>query len=291
MVVAAERSGTGVDEPLHVKYFVVPEDKVYIERFRYVEELVNLLMSKSEVPYTMEAVVVRPVPTSRNVMFLKNDLFNIIWIHTDKIRERELRPIRIPIFRGLIGWRLFLIHKDNASVFQSLESEEQLKSMKCGQGHDWPDVRILENAGFNLRTSYHWAGIFNLLANKRIDYFPRGLVEIWNEMDKINAKEIGNEHEPFAMIEEHIALRYPSAFYLFVTKKNERLALALENGFEKALADGSFLELFNRYFGSYIERSRLTERRIFSIENPDLPPETPLNRKELWFSVDELKGR
>lgn len=277
------------NSPLNVRYIVVPEDKVYRDRFTYINELLQLILRKSGSRFTTEAVEVKPVPTSRNVMFLKQDLFNVIWIHTDPQREKELRPIRYPIFRGLMGWRLFLIKKEMAGRFESITSVDTLQALRCGQGHDWPDVKILKHAGFNMRTSFNWDGIYHLLAHDRIDFFPRGVVEIWAEKEKIDNHAIGVKYDNFSMIEAHIALKYPTAFYLFVTKENEALAQALELGFENAIADGSFSQLFMKHFGDYIARSKLHQRRVFTIANPHLPEQTPLDRKALWFSVDDIK--
>lgn len=283
-----ENPAIDVGLPLDVRYIVVPDDKVYLDRFIYINELLHLLMRKSGSQFTLEAVEVKPVPTSRNVMFLKQDRFNVIWIHTDAMREKDLRPIRYPVFRGLMGWRLFLIKKEMAERFESINSLDTLRVLKCGQGHDWPDVKILAHAGFNVRTSFNWDGIYHLLANDRIDYFPRGVVEIWAEKEKIDNRNIGVRYDNFSMIEEHIALRYPTAFYLFVTKKNEALAQVLEQGFENAIADGSFNQLFLKHFGKYIAASKLYQRRVFTIDNPNLPKETPLDRKALWFSVGDI---
>ena len=46
-----------------------------------------------------------------------NREINIIWGMTNPQREKDLLPIRIPIFKGLIGWRLFLIRQDMAERF------------------------------------------------------------------------------------------------------------------------------------------------------------------------------
>jgi hypothetical protein len=50
-----------------------------------------------------------------------------------------------------------------------------------------------------------------------------------------------------------------------------------------ALADGSFDLLFQQYFGEIIKRSNLEGRTVLELVNPLLPPETPLQRKALWY--------
>ena len=56
--------------------------------------------------------------------------------------------------------------------------------------------------------------------------------------------------------------------------------------FLTAIADGSFDRLFCQHFAQKIARTRLAQRTAIDLFNPILPPETPLARKELWFSAD-----
>ncbi len=85
-------------------------------------------------------------------------------------------------------------------------------------------------------------------------------------------------------MDAHLAVHYPAAVYFFFNRCDASLAEAVTNGLELALADGSFDRLFLDYHGSLIERSRLRQRNVISLPNPLLPAETPLERRELWYS-------
>jgi len=278
------------NDVLLVRHIVVPEDRVYTHRFEYFIDLLQLALTKSGQPFLLEAVPIPPVPTTRNIRYLKEGRFHVTWMHTDTAREEQVRPIRVPIFRGLIGWRLLMIHQDNAELFSSINSINTLKALKAGQGHDWPDTAILKNHHFNVRTSYNWKGIYNLLQNKRIDYFPRGIIEIWDEIERLEKHliETNPNDNLNTIIDNNIALNYPSAFYFFVANENELLAQALERGFLEAYKDGSFQQLFMAYFGEDIRRSKLINRTIYTLTNDALPKDTPLHDKTLWFSPDEM---
>jgi hypothetical protein len=52
---------------------------------------------------------------------------------------------------------------------------------------------------------------------------------------------------------------------------------------EIMVKDGSLAALFQKHKGPLIERAQLGKRRIIELQNPALPPETPLQRSELWF--------
>jgi hypothetical protein len=72
--------------------------------------------------------------------------------------------------------------------------------------------------------------------------------------------------------------------YFFVNKKDVALAADIEKGLELMLASGEFLQLFNQYFGALIEQLALESRVRIDLENPFLPAQTPLCRRELWWA-------
>lgn len=163
----------------------------------------------------------------------------------------------------------------------SITKLAQLKKLVVGQGHDWPDTDILAANGFSVRTAIARDNLFQLLKHDRIDAFPRGVTEIWDESLLPQAAGL--------RIEEHLVLRYPTAFYLFLKKDETKLAGVLTDGFEQAVADGSFRQLFLDWKGDIFERAQLDKRLIIEIGNPLLSPETPLQRNELWFHMSDLK--
>jgi hypothetical protein len=81
------------------------------------------------------------------------------------------------------------------------------------------------------------------------------------------------------------AIAYPTAYYFFVSKKRPELAQRLEYGFEQAIKDHSFDELFAKRIGPLIAAADLEKRKLFYIRNPYLPRATPLTRKELWHPL------
>lgn len=252
------------------------ENTLYVKRYKYFEELVVLLLRESCELCKVKKIQFPAATSTRNIKHLNKGRIDIAWMNTTKQRERELLAIRYPIYRGLIGWRLLLIKNGDQQRFSKVENPAQLRALWAGQGHDWPDTQVLRHAGLGVRTSDNWHGIMNLLYQGRIDYFPRGLNEIQFEAESLKDRDI--------VIEKHLALYYPAAFYLFVARDNQELAMQLTHGFEAALHDGEFDKLFERYFGEDIQKARLSQRRILRFSNPELSAATPLARQELWFS-------
>ena len=199
---------------------------------------------------------------------------DLIWTMTSVERERELLPIRIPLFKGLIGWRIPLVKADSPNLLQNLKSGE-IAALTAGQMQDWPDTEILRANGFKVAISAQYASLFSMLARGRIDYFPRSAIEIWQELA---------DHKNMAIAAEaSTVIYYPTAYYFFVGRHEKELASALERGLEAAIRDGSFDKVFWTYNKESIQRARLDQRRQIVLDNPYLPPETPLKRSELWY--------
>lgn len=265
-------------EIVHVLHpFNVKGDKIYEKRTHYIVDLLNLALSKSGIKYSMEPVPLNTVTGNRNTRNLISGQYSVNWMHTNIKREADLLPIRIPIFKGLIGWRVMLIRKESQPRFSKTRNIEALKLLTAGQGHDWPDTTILQRHGFNVITSTSRESLVNMVVGKRIDYFPRSIIEIWDELD-VHANE-------GLTVEKKIAVVYPSAYYYFVRPDNRRLADAIERGLTTAINDGSFDTLLYRFYGDSLARTRLDQRNIFFISNPTLTAETPLHQSNLWYSL------
>ena len=85
----------------------------------------------------------------------------------------------------------------------------------------------------------------------------------------------------------------PAPDLFLCLQRDPKLAKDLENELEVALKDGSFDNYFynSKEVKDVLERADLPHRRAFYITNPLLPKTTPLDRKELWITIDDLKAR
>ncbi|WP_341937090.1 transporter substrate-binding domain-containing protein [Marinimicrobium sp. C2-29] len=241
----------------------------------YFLELLNLALSRSGKVYRLEPVIMSEFRESRSVMSVAKGMYDVHWMNTNERRESVLRPIRIPLYKGLIGWRLLMIRDGDQARFATLDGLEPLKSLKTVQGHDWPDTNVLLHNGFNVVRSASWEGMFKMLYAGRVDYFPRSALEVWDEVEAFSELDFS--------VDQSLALVYPSAYYFFVNRANREVAEAIERGLDRAIEDGSFDELFLSYHGESIRRAKLDQRKILRIDNPMMTPQTPLDREELWY--------
>lgn len=166
----------------------------------------------------------------------EDSVIDIMWAMSDKKREAELLPIKISILRGVNSYRVFLIRKEDQELFHHIHSLQDLRRLTAGLVTSWPDTKVMQANGLPVITAAQYELLFTMLAGKRFDYFPRGLHEIWNELQ-------AHPDRQFA-VEDSIMLHYPAPVYFFVNKKNTALAQRIEKGLRIAMDDGSFNQLF-----------------------------------------------
>ncbi|PWQ94209.1 substrate-binding periplasmic protein [Leucothrix arctica] len=205
------------------------------------------------------------------------DSVNLVYSGTSVEQEQLLIPIRIPLRKGLLGYRLFLIHKDKQPVFSKVTSLEQLKQLTLGQGHDWGDLKVYRPNKFSIETASKYESLFKMVVKGRFDYFPRGI----NEAPVEYSQRV--ESLPDLAVEKELMLFYTWPYYFFVSKKHPEIAERVEAGLRKMIQSGEFDKIFYEYHGDTIKRGNIESRRLFKVINPVLPPETPIDDVELWF--------
>lgn len=256
------------------------------KRFDYGISLLTSVLTKTIATYgSFNIQPAKGMNVGRAIEFLKTDdaqAVNVIWTTSSTERERSLIPIRIPIRKGLLGYRIFLINKADQTKFSNIQTLEELKKLRVGQGHIWNDVKVFKENSFSIVTGPSYEGLFRMLIEGRFDYFSRGINEAPSEY------EARKDRYPNLSLEDSILLYYPWPKYFFTSKENPKLAQRIEQGLKMMIQDGSFEELFLKYHKEDIKRVNLQERKLFRIANPLLPDTAPLDQEDLWF--DPVKG-
>lgn len=193
---------------------------------------------------------------------------------------RKLIPIEIPIAKGILGYRVFLIRKDGQDRLRKVETLDDLKALRLGTGQDWSITKVFRANGFNIVTGAAYDGLFEMLLNDRFDYFPRGVNEIVNEYEQ------RKDAMPDLAIDDSVLLYTPLPLFIYVAPSKPELARRLRDGLERMQADGSFDALFMEEHAPMIERLRLGARKVFHIPNPALEGMAILERKELWHVIE-----
>ena len=205
----------------------------------------------------------------------KGERVNVAWSSTSVAKEEEFLPIRIPLRKGLLGYRVALIAKEKQALIDTIQSTSDLKKITIGQGIGWGDIHIYQSNGFNV-TEAPYNDLFPLTANGRFDLFPRGIGEVFDEY------AAHKDHNPNLEIEKHLLIYYPWPYYFFFNPQDETLKNRIETGLRMMLKDGSFDALFKKHHSAAIKQAKLKGRRILRIKNDLLPPSTPTD-PALWF--------
>ncbi|MFZ6730672.1 hypothetical protein ACO0LG_01945 [Undibacterium sp. Ji42W] len=201
---------------------------------------------------------------------------DLLWSMSTDEREKNLIAIKIPIDKGLLGWRTPFVISENRQMFKAIKTLRDIENYSAGQELDWPDVKILENNGLKVEKANSYEALFSMLEAGRFDYFPRSVMEIWKEQEVHASKNL--------IISQDIALHYPAAYYFFVAPAKRQFAEDLTNGLEILIRNGQFERLFLKYHQSSIQKAGLKQRTVLELQNPFLnPANMPLSRTELWF--------
>jgi hypothetical protein len=244
-------------------------------RNEYPLKLLALALDKTGVRYELRPSS-KPMRQARAVKRLEENLeINVLWVMTDLSREQQLLPVRIPIAKGLIGWRMFLAPENSAFMKADIQSLSDLLQYEPVQGIAWPDTKILQANGFNVVTSLDYNEAKRAIEDGQADFFPRSVIEIEQEIQQSNYSALS--------FRQDIALQYPSAMYFFVNKRNVTLGKLIETGLQRAVADGSFDALFNEHFGDTLKLLNIDDLQYFELKNPLLPPLTPIDDTSLWY--------
>ncbi|MDX2321864.1 MAG: transporter substrate-binding domain-containing protein, partial [Moritella sp.] len=196
--------------------------------------LISAALDASGKQYTINNMPISGLG-ERVLRSVESGQIDVIWTMTSSAVEHRLTPIRIPLFKGLLGNRLPIINKTDESKFASL-SNEQFKALKVGQVESWPDAKILKNDGLTVVTSIEYSLLYKMLNAKRFDYFTLGAAEIEGEFNRL-----GPETQK---IDSNILIQYYSPAYFFVNPKKPELAKDIEAGLEILIASGKFDEMF-----------------------------------------------
>ncbi|NCD32962.1 MAG: amino acid ABC transporter substrate-binding protein [Spartobacteria bacterium] len=203
---------------------------------------------------------------------------SVMWSTVTESMEKELLPIRIPLRRGIQGYRVFLIRAPDQSVFSDISKIDDLKKLRSGIDISWNDVSVLRNGGFNVVTGTNYDGLFGMLMRGRFDYFSRSIGEVTEEWNTWNPVY------PEMAVEQTILLYYPWPKFFYVNKDNSQLADRIERGLTMLMNNGRYDQWFAKHNSANIDAMHIKDRRLFVIDNPLLPATVPLDRKDLWFN-------
>lgn len=223
----------------------------------------------------------RPEMTNaRALVELERGRVDVLWVGTSPDLEARFRPIYIPITRGLLGHRFFVIRKDRQADFSAVKDIGDLRDFTGGQGTGWTDTAILRRSGLDVVTA-SFDELFQLVQNGRVDYYPLGASEVYGFLGDYR------ETYPDLIVEGGLVLIYPFDFLFFVNVEDAELHEAIRSGMEMMNDDGTYLEMFRTHpeLRPYHERGGLGSRRRIRIPNPFATPRFNRIPDRYWLEM------
>ncbi|HEX6833799.1 MAG TPA: hypothetical protein VF132_09740 [Rudaea sp.] len=192
---------------------------------------------------------------------------------------RAFECVCIPVDKGLLGYRVFLIRGEDQARLTKETTLDDLRRFTIGQGNGWKDIGILRENGLNVMAGGDYSGLFAMLANRRFDLFSRGVEEVLDEYAQ------RRQQFPSIAIEKNLMLYYPIARYFWFARSDagRDLAARVREGMTVMIDDGSFERLFEAAHANLFENLHLAERKRFVLHNPTAAPDAPLDDPRYWY--------
>lgn len=246
------------------------------DRYEFGLKVLTLALSKLQYPFEIQTPHTQNVNEKRGEYQVIEGQLDLQWMSTTKARGKDMFPIRIPLYRGLLGLRLLLAKKERHSQLSKIETIDDLRKYVGGHGRHWGDLPVYQTNNLPVVTNVNYLKLFRLLIGNRFDYFHRGLNEIWDEQQRYSDQ---------LSIADNIMLFYPHPVYFFVTKSRPLLAKQIEEGLQIAIQDGSYRKLFLQNFGKIIQQGNLDTRKLIVLKNPVIPKDTKPFDTSWWLPL------
>lgn len=267
---------------LHIAKPRAQDDPAYLYFSGLLQKALHKAANGREVP---KLVITIDMAEDRMVRELRADrIIDILWLGGSKERARDLLMVPVPLERGLVGYRQFIIRKERVAEFDAIKTVADLAKFTACHGAQWGDTEILRAAHLHLVTSVNYESLFKQLAAGRCDYFPRGIHQGKVEVSKRAATF------PDLIVYEPLILHYSFASYFYVNPKNKELAQWLQEGLEKMIDDGDLLvymqeQEHTRYA---FPLSSTRPQRFLALPNVNLPALSDEKNPRYWFQASDF---
>lgn len=234
--------------------------------------------------YRIERVPMNLARERLLVEMIKGTLVNAAVVATQPGWESRMLPVWIPLDMGVSSYRIGFVRRDGQAKMSAVHNEQDLKKLKIGVGLGWSSRQVFESNGMDLETAADQEALTKMLLAGRLDYFPRGVNEIFVEYDAAAPTN------PDLAIENDLVLEFPLPNYIFISPSAPHLAKRLTEGLESMVRDGTLLRMVKEYHADMLQRASFCTRRLIRLKNPFLSENNPLNRRELWFDPYDKKN-
>ncbi|SDP73321.1 hypothetical protein SAMN05216303_106319 [Rhodoferax sp. OV413] len=254
-------------------------------RYVYYWRLMEAALDRTQAEYG--PVVLQQTPFSMNAQRCMEKLLDgSIQVALRSVMPPEyadrLDMVPVPLDKGLLGYRVFLIHSDTQARLAQVSTLDDLRAFRIGQGLGWDDLAILAQARMQVVQGASYDGLFQMLERKRFDLFPRGINEVLAEYRQHRSTE------PDLAIDDALLLYYPLSRYFAVKKgpEGDALKARLALGLARLRADGGMDRMYAGFKKEVLRGLPLKGRKLIRLDNPSYAqPVYGLDKKEYWDAL------
>lgn len=227
--------------------------------------IVSLALEQSGVAYEL---TLSDAPMSRRRMELelaRSGLVDVVMLPDAAAYDDVYLKVDFSTDKGLLGQRVHLVNDQSLGKVAAVETLDDLKKLTGCTGAAWRITAQMEAQGFRLLKIENYEELFIYLSRNACDYISRGVMEILPEY------EIFKKRYPNLSIDSHLLVQTPLRNVLYVSPDQTALRDALATGLANAVDNGEFDALIDRLYGQQLKALSLSERRVFTVENPADP--------------------
>ena len=198
--------------------------------------------------------------TRSSHMLEQGEAFQIAYFGASQGEGKNLIPIKEPLYRGLLGYRLLVTNQSNKPKLAEINSLTELQKYKAGFNNQWSDFPIFKTNRLHVESAISIKNLYKMLNYGRFDYLPRSIREVDAELERFNT-----QNESFEVVPS-IALFYPHPVYFHVSPQYSELADRIEIGLINIKLNGSFETLFLKYHKQYLDKYNPIQRNVIYLK-------------------------
>lgn len=246
--------------------------------------MLELALQRSGKPYSL-ALHPMAVNDERARAMLRRGEVNVADFGSGAEFEKAFSAVYFPIDRGLLGYRISLIHYSQEAEFARVQSLAQLQRYRAGQGLGWSNNAVMQAAGIAVVTGPTLESLFPMLEAKRFDFLPLGLSEVYGFSEQYG------DYAPSMVIDPHVLLIYRFARLFYLRPDSTELHAMVHLGLKRAFTDGSFQKLLHSdpSVRRALARAKLAQRTAITIDNPQLTEAFLTIPDEYYFKPSEFR--
>lgn len=255
---ASALAGQGPGGRIEVVYPRMPERPLEAYPFR----MLKAALQASGRPHVLR-LTEGELPSMRAYRELTGGQFNVMDTGAAPKMAQDARVLPFPLDLGLSGYRVMLVRRDRVAQLRAVQTLQDLRGLRFGQGPDWVDGYILRAAGLKV-VEAEFLALFRMLEAGRFDVFPLGADEAQMLLTRFASLA------PSAVVLGDWCVHYRFA-RVFVVREDETAVFdALQEGLSRIFADGRAQAILAQdpRIGPLISGRQRLPRRVFEIANP-----------------------